>query len=233
MTISGKEVAQLLSILQWPVQNLELYQEALTHSSYAYEREGIDSNERLEFLGDAVLELVVSEYFFKLFPHEQEGKLTLMRHNIVNEKSLAQIAQNISLGEFLRLGKGEIQSGGAEKTSLLADALEALIGALFLDLGYEKSAPLIIDLFKPLLEAIKSGEISLLDYKSMLQEACQSRGGMNPVYQITEETGPPHDRTFEAVVKLDNKIIGTGQGKSKKEAEQAAAKAAWEAWHDN
>lgn len=232
MTLSDKETAELVNLLQWPVQNMQLYQEALTHSSYAYEQEGLCSNERLEFLGDAVLELVISEYFFKAFPNEPEGKLTLMRHNIVNEKSLAQVAQSINLGEFLKLGKGEIQSGGAEKISLLADALEALIGALFLDLGYETAASLIIALFKPVLDAVKRGEISLLDYKTMLQEACQSKG-KNPVYQITAETGPPHDRTFEAVVKLENKIIGAGLGKSKKEAEQSAAKAAWEAWSKN
>ncbi len=214
--------------LQWPVQNEALYQEALTHSSYAYETEGLRSNERLEFLGDAVLELVISEYFFKAFPGHPEGKLTLMRHNVVNEKCLAQIAQSINLGLYLKLGKGELLSGGSEKMSVLADALEALIGALFLDLNYLMASSLIIELFKPVLEAVERGDIPLLDYKTMLQESCQSRLGKHPVYQITAEFGPPHDRTFEAVVKLENKEIGRGGGKSKKEAEQSAAKAAWE-----
>jgi len=200
----------------------------LTHSSYAYETEGLCSNERLEFLGDAVLELVISEYFFKAFPNDPEGKLTLMRHNVVNEKSLAQIAQSINLGIYIRLGKGELLSGGSEKMSVLADTLEALIGALFLDLGYQMAGSLIIDLFKPVLEAMERGDIPLLDYKTMLQETCQSRMGKHPVYQIMAESGPPHDRTFEAVVKLENKVIGMGVGKSKKEAEQSAAKAAWE-----
>ncbi|RJX29305.1 MAG: ribonuclease III [Dethiobacter sp.] len=219
---------KLLEHLQWPVQNEALYQEALTHSSYAYETEGLRSNERLEFLGDAVLELVISEYFFKAFPGHPEGKLTLMRHNVVNEKCLAQIAQSINLGLYLKLGKGELLSGGSEKMSVLADALEALIGALFLDLNYLMASSLIIELFKPVLEAVERGDIPLLDYKTMLQESCQSRLGKHPVYQITAEFGPPHDRTFEAVVKLENKEIGRGGGKSKKEAEQSAAKAAWE-----
>ena len=223
-----KEAVELLEILGWPVQNDALYQEALTHSSYAYEQESLGSNERLEFLGDAVLELVISEYFFKAFLHDSEGKLSLMRHNVVNEKSLAQIAREINLGTYLKLGKGEMQSGGAEKSSVLADALEALIGALFLDLGYQAASSLIIALFKPILAAVERGDIPLLDYKTMLQETCQSRIGKNPVYRITAEFGPPHDKTFQAVVKLDNKVIGTGMGKSKKDAEQSAAQAAWE-----
>lgn len=201
--------------------------EALTHSSYAYEF-GLHSNERLEYLGDAVLELAISEYFFKLFPIHSEGKLTLMRHNVVNEKSLAQIAESIDLGVYLQLGKGESQSGGAKKPSLLAGALEALIGALFLDLGYTQAQPLIIALFKPVLKTIRQGEKPLLDYKSMLQEMCQSKFARPPVYKITAEFGPSHARSFRAEVKIENRVAGRGEGKSKKEAEQLAAKAAWE-----
>ena len=224
--LSWKETLELLEILGWPIQNEALYQEALTHSSYAYEQESQAAMSVWNF-GDAVLELVISEYF-KAFPHDSEGKLSLMRHNVVNEKSLAQIAREINLGTYLKLGKGEMQSGGADKSSVLADALEALIGALFLDLGYRAASSLIITLFKPILEAVERGDIPLLDYKTMLQETCQSRIGKNPVYQITAEFGPPHDKTFQAVVKLENKVIGTGMGKSKKDAEQSAAQAAWE-----
>lgn len=224
-----KKTAALLEALCWPVQNVSLYQEALTHSSYAYETTGTCSNERLEFLGDAALELIISEYFFKAFPGEPEGKLTLMRHNVVNERSLAEIARGLNLGLYLRLGKGESLSGGAEKMSVLADGLEALIGALFLDQGYPAAAPLIIALFAPILKAVQQGEIPLLDYKTMLQETYQSRGGQCPVYEIQAEYGPPHERTFAAVVKLENAVLGAGTGKSKKEAEQAAARAAWEA----
>jgi ribonuclease-3 len=151
-----------------------------------------------------------------------------MRHNIVNERALAQIAQSINLGAYIKLGKGELQSGGSEKVSVLADALEALLGAVFLDQGYQAASSLVRTLFKPLLEAVERGDLPLLDYKTMLQEACQSRIAKQPVYQIRSEFGPPHDRTFEAVVKIENKVIGTGMGKSKKEAEQSAAKAAWE-----
>lgn len=216
-----------MALLRWPAENKELFREALTHSSYAYET-GLHSNERLEFLGDAVLELAVSEYFFKAFPAHPEGKLTLMRHNVVNEKSLAQIARRIDLGAYLQLGKGESLSGGAEKPSLLAGALEALVGALFLDQGYVKAQPLIIALFEPILETIKQGEKPLLDYKTMLQEMCQSKFGRPPVYKITAEFGPSHARNFQAEVKIENRVVGRGEGKSKKEAEQLAAKAAWE-----
>ncbi|NMB41596.1 MAG: ribonuclease III [Firmicutes bacterium] len=228
MATPYKNTAKLLKFLSWPVQNEELYQEALTHSSYAYEIEGLCSNERLEFLGDAALELIMSAYFFEMFPDASEGRLTLMRHNVVNEKTLAKIARDINLGMYIKLGKGEFLSGGAEKASVLADALEALIGALFLDQGYQASVPLVIDLFKPVLKAVKQGNFPLMDYKTMLQEICQSKGSKPPVYQITAEYGPPHDKAFEAVVKLDSKIKGVGTGKSKKEAEQSAAKAAWE-----
>jgi ribonuclease III len=207
---------------------MELYDEALTHSSYAYEAEGIKSNERLEFLGDAVLELIISDYFFRTFPYYPEGKLTLMRHNIVNEKSLSQIAQNLHLGSYIKLGKGEFLSGGTEKPSLLSDCLEALIGALFLDMGYTETRPLIIELFKPALDAVKQGDTLLLDYKTMLQEMCQSKLGKLPSYYIIGESGPPHNKTFEAAVKTDDKVIGSGKGKSKKEAEQSAAKMAWQ-----
>lgn len=213
--------------LQWPARNLELFRESLTHSSYAHET-GVQSNERLEYLGDAVLELVISEYFFKTFPSHPEGKLTLMRLNTVNEKSLAQIAHSINLGEYIQLGKGEFSSGGAGKPSLLASALEALLGALFIDQGYSGAKPLITALFEPLLQAIKQGERSLLDYKTMLQEICQSRLRKPPVYEITAESGPFHDRKFRAEVKVGNRVVGRGEGKSKKKAEQSAARAAWE-----
>jgi ribonuclease-3 len=221
-------VVELLGKLRWPVKKLALYEEALTHSSYAYESANLRSNERLEFLGDAVLELVISEYFFKVFPGYPEGKLTLMRHNIVNEKTLFQIAQGMELGSYIKFGKGEFLSGGSGKPSLLADALEALIGALFMDIGYDETKVWVLELFKPFLDAVEQGEIPLLDYKTMLQERCQSGQGILPEYQITAEYGPPHNKTFEALVKVDNKKIGYGRGKSKKEAEQSAAKCAYE-----
>lgn len=226
--MSDRKTEELLQRLAWPVNNLLLYEDALTHSSYAHEADNCRHNERLEFLGDAVLELAVSEYLFKAHPEYPEGKLTQMRHSIVNEKSLGCLARQINLGACIRLGKGESTSGGAEKVSLLADALEALIGALFLDRGYLQASTLVIALFRPILDAIDAGSLPLADYKTMLQERCQSHMGKTPGYSIVREVGPPHDKTFEAVVRLDQTVLGSGTGKTKKEAEQAAARVAWD-----
>ena len=210
------------------MNNILLYEDALTHSSYAHEADHCRHNERLEFLGDAVLELVVSEYLYKSYPEYLEGKLTQMRHSLVNEKSLGLLARQLNLGDYIRLGKGESTSGGAEKVSLLADALEALIGALFLDRGYAQTCEQVIALFHPILEAIDTGHFPLADFKTMLQERYQSLVGKTPGYSIVREVGPQHDKTFEAVVQLDQAILGMGTGKTKKEAEQAAARVARE-----
>jgi ribonuclease-3 len=228
-----KELEDFLKTVEWPVQNFDLYREALTHSSYAYETQDTKNNERLEYLGDAVLELVISEYFFKAFPGYPEGKLTLMRHQIVNEKSLATVARGLKLGSYLKLGKGEILSGGPEKASLLADVLEALVGALFLDHGYTKAKELIIAIFTPILKAVEGGALPLTDFKTVFQEKCQSALGKTPAYEIVRESGPPHDRTFDAIVKIGDKVAGRGTGKSKKEAEQSAANDAWKNFSEN
>ena len=222
------KTGELLRELAWPVNDIDLYEEALTHTSHAHEAGSPRHNERLEYLGDAVLELVISEYLFKSCPDYPEGKLTQLRHGIVNEKSLAGLARQLSLGEYIKLGRGESTSGGAEKASLLADALEALIGALFLDKGYVQAGERVIALFKPMLDALEQGISPLTDYKTMLQEKCQSLFGKAPLYSITKEVGPQHNKTFEAAAEIDHMIIGLGTGKTKKEAEQAAAKAAWE-----
>ena len=228
-----RDVEEFLRVVQWPVRDLGLYREALTHSSYAYEAQDIRNNERLEYLGDAVLELVISEYFFNAFPGYPEGKLTLLRHRMVNEKSLASIARGLQLGSYLRLGRGEAASGGADKPSLLADALEALAGALFLDLGYIVAKDLILDVFASAIRAVEEGILPLTDFKSLLQERCQSINGQPPVYEIVQEIGPPHAKIFEAVVKIGDKIVGRGEGKSKKEAEQVSAQGAWEFLNSN
>ena len=223
-----KKTGELLQELQWPVRNMALFEEALIHTSYAHEAGSRRHNERLEFLGDAVLELMISEYLFKSFPHYPEGKLTQMRHNLVNEKSLAALARQLNIGSYMRLGKGESSSGGADKSSLLADVLEALIGALFLDTGYKQARIQVIALFQPMLVSIEKGFFPVADFKTMLQEKCQLIMGKTPTYTIIGELGLQHDKTFEAAVELDGAEIGRGSGKSKKEAEQAAAKAAWE-----
>lgn len=223
-----KKTDDLLRELNWPARKRALYEEALTHTSYAHEKGNRRHNERLEYLGDAVLELVISEYLFKSCPGYPEGKLTQMRHSVVNEKSLAGLARELGLGEYIRLGKGEMTSGGAKKPSLLADALEALIGALFLDVGYRRTSARVVALFRPMLKAVGKGLYPVTDYKTMLQEKCQLVTGKTPHYTIISEQGLQHDKTFEASVALNGVIIGRGSGKSKKEAEQAAAREAWE-----
>ncbi len=226
--MTEKHTDELLRELTWTANNTEIYEEALTHASFAHEAGSRKHNERLEFLGDAVLELVISEYLYKSYPDYAEGKLTQLRHSIVNEKSLAALARRLNLGAYIKLGKGESASGGAGKASLLADALEALIGALFLDQGYKEASIKIIALLQPLLDALDQGKFPLVDYKTMLQEKCQSLTGKAPVYSIIKEMGPQHAKTFEAAAELEKSVIGLGTGKTKKEAEQAAAKAAWE-----
>ncbi|MFO8191240.1 MAG: ribonuclease III [Bacillota bacterium] len=226
MNWPGK-IVRLLSDLGWPVADRKLYEQALTHSSYAHER-GYRRlhNERLEFLGDAVLELIISDYLYEVYSHFQEGKLTKLRAELVCEASLARIAFTLNLGEYIRLGKGEIVGGGATRPSLLADAVEAMIGALYLDVGLEKCRQSVIDLYQQILFELKEGVLRR-DYKTLLQEFTQARFAFTPVYRIIKESGPDHQKTFEAEVILENDTIGSGWGCSKKEAEQAAAREAW------
>ena len=222
-----EKVNKFVSTLDWEVNNLELYQQALTHSSYAHEKgHRRIHNERLEFLGDAVLELIVSDYLYLQYPHLSEGKLTKLRADLVCEASLARLAFSLNLGQFLRLGRGEIVGGGASRPSLLGDAIEALIGALYLDLGIEQCREYVMDLYQPILKELKEGALRP-DYKTLLQEFAQARYAVTPVYRIVDESGPDHDKIFEAEVFLSEEPVGGGQGRSKKEAEQAAAKEAW------
>ncbi|MEW5785397.1 MAG: ribonuclease III [Bacillota bacterium] len=216
-----------LHTLNWAVNDLKLYEQALTHSSFAHERGSRNGhNERLEFLGDAVLELIVSDYLFYTYPHFPEGKLTRLRADLVCEASLAKMAYALNLGGYLRLGKGEMVGGGCSRPSLLADAVEALIGALYLDLGLDKCRQYVLDLYQPVLQDLQEGVLRQ-DYKTILQEFAQARFAVTPEYIIIHETGPDHDKTFEAEVLLHDQHIGRGSGRSKKEAEQAAAKEAW------
>lgn len=222
-TVPEAGIAGLLQKLQWPARDQALYEEALTHASYAHEAGLECSNERLEFLGDAVLGLVVSEYLYQRFPGYPEGKLTQIRHRIVNEQALADMARELNLGAFMKLGKGELLSGGSKKNSLLADALEALFGALFIDLGYQKTRELLVQLLGRALDEVTREAYPLSDHKTALQELCQSQLGQVPAYRIAAVEGPPHERVFRAEVILHNRVVGRGKGKSKKEAEQAAA----------
>ena len=206
-------------------KNADLLLNALAHSSYANENRGISDNERLEFLGDAVLGLVIADYLYRLFEKHKEGDLTKIRASIVSEGPLSQIARDIRLGRFLLLGKGEAISGGRDRDSVLADALEAVIGAVYLEAGINQAKELIIGLFSSLMENSFQGK-GFQDYKTNLQEVLQAMGEEEIVYRVIKETGPDHDKEFVIEVLCGRRVIGRGKGKSKKEAEQRAAKEA-------
>ncbi|MGI6403167.1 MAG: ribonuclease III [Oscillospiraceae bacterium] len=219
------DITTLEKKIHYSFQDKENLQLALTHSSYANETRSAENNERLEFLGDAVLSIVVSDYLFQRF-HMAEGDLTRLRASLVCEKSLCGFAREIGLGEHLLLGKGEEITGGRDRASVLADAFEALIAAIYLDGGIEQAQSFIL----PFVERSLQGEPDqgFTDYKTQLQEIVQKNPGELLSYRLVEETGPDHDKRFVVEVLLNSNIIGTGEGRSKKAAEQAAAKEALE-----
>lgn len=200
---------------------------ALTHKSYCNEHkdEPCADNERLEFLGDAVVDLVIGQRLFERFPQVDEGELSKLRALIVNEEGLARIARAMGLGELLLLGRGEALTGGREKNSVLADALEAVVGALYLGNGMGAVLALIDVWFKDALEGVALGRQGR-DHKSLLQEAAQSRLKASPRYRVVSEAGPEHEKVFEVEVSLNGEILARSAGRSKKEAEQAAAEKA-------
>ncbi|MDT3399767.1 ribonuclease III [Streptomyces sp. B1866] len=200
---------------------------ALTHRSYAYENGGLPTNERLEFLGDAVLGLVVTDTLYRIHPDLPEGQLAKLRAAVVNSRALAEVSRGLDLGAFIRLGRGEEGTGGRDKASILADTLEAVIGAVYLDQGLEAAAELVHRLFDPLIE--KSSNLGAgLDWKTSLQELTATEGLGVPEYLVSEK-GPDHEKTFTAAARVGGVAYGTGTGRSKKEAEQQAAEAAWRA----
>jgi ribonuclease-3 len=203
-----------------------LRETALTHRSYAFEQGVEETNERLEFLGDSVLGLVVTDMAYARFPDMPEGELAKLRAAIVNAQALADVARSLGLGGLVRLGKGEEQSGGRDKASILADALEAVFGAVYLDLGLDEARVLIERLFRPLMEAYARGE-GERDYKTILQEVASRELRTLPEYRL-EERGPDHEKEFTATVYLGGEPLGVGVGKSKKEAEQRAAREAFD-----
>lgn len=203
-------------------KNKELLHEALSHSSYANEvKRGRNSNERLEFLGDSVLSIVVSKHLFTHFKHLPEGELTKIRASLVCEKALFEFSKKIDLGKHILLGKGEENSGGRERPSIVSDAFEAVIAAVFLDGGMEEAEKYVLSFIPKNLEANSSK--SLHDYKTMLQEIIQKNPEERVEYVLADQTGPDHDRKFVVQVRLNSNVIGTGEGHSKKQAEQAAA----------
>ena len=205
-------------------KNKELLKKALTHTSYAYEH-GIESNEKLEFLGDSILEFISSTYLFANYSKLKEGEMTKVRATVVCEKSLYKVAKMHNFSDFLYLGKSERQSGGENRPAILADSVEAVIAAIYLDGGIEKAQKFIIENLKEEIE-IASKNVGQKDYKTVLQEKLQKHGEVEIKYTILREIGPDHDKIFEAQVECNNKKLATGVGKSKKQAEMEAAKEA-------
>ncbi len=223
-TLNQTDLTALIASLQYTFKDRTLILEALRHSSYVNEQKdtNIRDNERLEFLGDAVLNLVIGHILMNRFPDIKEGNLSRMRASLVNESQLANLANRISLGTYIMLGKGEIQTNGRQKNSILSDTFEAVIAAVYLDGGFEASYRMIENHFSPLIESISSPETGF-DYKSKLQELVQNGNRDIPNYIVIQESGPDHDKTFTVQISaLDTSVQGTG--KSKKLAEQDAAK---------
>ena len=217
--------AELRSALGDPVLDPELLERALTHRSFAYENGGLPTNERLEFLGDAVLGIVVTEKLYLTHPDLSEGRLAKLRAAVVNARALAGVGRAIGLGHYIKLGRGEQSTGGRNKASILSDTVEAVLGAVHLSGGFEVSSDVIHRLFDPLIEAASVMGAGL-DWKTSLQELSAEHGLGVPDYVI-EDDGPDHLKTFTAQVRVGEELYGNGMGRSKKEAEQAAAETAY------
>jgi len=208
-----------------------LLRQALTHASFGHEkRQRLPDNQRLEFLGDAVLQLAVTAELYRRFPELPEGRLTVLRARLVNRHHLQVLAQELGLGDHLILGRGEENSQGRQRGSILADAMEAVIGAVYSEAGWDAARPIILRLLEPSLAAISDeDDAAEANPKGSLQEKLQAEGEYPPVYRCLSETGPPHARVYEVVVEWQGRELGRGQGASKKEAETRAAQAALDA----
>ncbi|MCI7809494.1 ribonuclease III [bacterium] len=218
-------IKDLEEAIGYRFHNLSLLQNALTHSSYANERwhNSLLSNERLEFLGDSVLGMLVAEYLFRNFPNRPEGELTRMRADMVCETTLAAAANRIGLGDYLLLGHGEEQGGGRSRDSILADAVESVIAACFLDGGLDAALNFIRQF---ILVEVPVTKLHNVDYKTQLQELVQQKKNQTLSYALVDESGPDHDKRFDVEVSLNGAVVGKGSGSSKKRAEQDAARAA-------
>jgi len=215
--------------LGYQFNEIEWLDKALTHRSFINEKDSSEkqSNEILEFLGDAVLNLAVSRMLLQKFPEAREGALSMWRSHLVKQSSLAFLSRELRLEDHLLLGKGEILNGGKKKSSILANTYEALIGAIFMDSGFHQALEIIRDHFKPYLQT-QTPSVLFNDYKSLLQIHSQQSQGPPPQYRVLKESGPDHDKRFQASVVINGKVKGIGWGKTKKEAEQEAAKKALE-----
>ena len=218
-------ISKFENIISYNFKNKQYILEALTHSSYSNENKSYAFNERLEFLGDSVLGIIISDYLFKNETELPEGELTKLRANIVCEESLSEVSKKIELGTHMLLGKGEEATGGRERVSILADAVEAVIAAIYLDGGIESARKFVLTQMDEIIQDSIKGRI-FRDYKTHLQEVIQSQGETNIIYDLVEEIGPDHNKKLVMQVKLNDEVLGTGEGKSKKEAEQSAAKQA-------
>ena len=219
----SKDISELLNILGFEIKNRQLFLEAMTHKSYAAENALNYDNQRLEFLGDAVMQIILTEYLYSKYPEEQEGKLTKMRSALARQEAFAKLAKKMRLDEFVRMGKGELSNDGQNRASTLCDAFEALAGAIYLDGGLEP----VVDVFMPMLkESFPEPQELLLDLnpKGMLQEYTQKHcKPERPEYLIDNKDGPDHDCEYSISVLLKGKVIGHGKGKSRKTAEMNAA----------
>ena len=220
-------ISDLETAIGYRFKNISLLQNALAHSSYANERwhNSLMSNERLEFLGDSILGMTVADYLYRNFPDRPEGELTRMRADMVCERTLAAVADRIGLGQHLLLGHGEEQGGGRNRASILADAVESVIAACYLDGGFESAANFIRSF---ILCDVPVKQLHNVDYKTTLQELVQQKKNQVLTYKLTGESGPDHDKQFQVEVSLNGKTVGQGTGRSKKKAEQDAARMAIE-----
>ena len=207
-------------------KNKEILEKALTHTSYAYENK-IDSNEKLEFLGDSILEFISSKYLYKNYPMLKEGEMTKVRATVVCEKSLYKVAKLHNFSDFLHLGKSERKTGGKNRPAILADSVEAVIAAIYLDGGIEFAEKFIIENLKEEID-VATKHVGDRDYKTVLQEKLQENGEVKIEYEITNEKGPDHNKSFEAQVSCNGNVLANGSGKSKKEAQMEAARKALE-----
>ncbi|MEF3255839.1 MAG: ribonuclease III [Deferribacterales bacterium] len=213
------------NILNYKFSNRELLEDALTHSSYSYENKLDKNYERLEFLGDAVLQLIISEYLLLLYKDFDEGLLSRYRSHIVSEEFISKIASKMYLGEFMKMGKGELTTSGWNRPSILCDIFESLVAAIYLDGGYNEARRFVIEKFKDEIDNFIQNN-KLYDYKSELQKITQKLFNTLPVYKIVKESGPEHNKTFTIDLYIADKYYSTGEGKTKKKAEQDAAKKA-------
>lgn len=219
-------VEVLENTLNMNFSNKELLEKAFIHKSYAYENH-IESNEKLEFLGDAILELVISEYLYKNYNNLKEGEMTKVRASVVCESSLYEVAKRHNFSDFLKVSKSEYLAKGNENPAMLADSVEAFIAAVFLDMGLEKAKQFIIDNLKESVE-IASKNVGMKDYKTVLQEKLQVHGEVKIIYNLIKEAGPDHDKIFTVNVSCNGKVLASGSGKTKKGAEMEAARIALE-----